>query len=675
MATARPIQGKKEKLLRLIECPICLNELQDPRLLSCRHTLCYTCVRDYTEKGNYGNQLPCPVCRGVTDLYQGGVDNLPKFFFMNELKEVVTEQGDEDDSKPSTQSERGPTCSTEDCGQTAVKYCTDGCQFLCKQCYDDHQRIRFTKNHQVIPASEGGRFVKPRYSAHPPCNRHKHYVLDLYCRTCNIPICTTCCQLNHQGHDCCELEEQAQACKIELKQIRDETDQLIDVVKQAIDKTVHQTEQAGADIDEAFDNVKSTFKIMHDQLNNEEKKILSDLHEARRRVTKTSGVIADSQTMSLASLESLQSCQIKLIDKNNDYDFVTVTDSIKRDVEDHYGQQLPELMWSCQFMRKDRTGVLCPSGKVELTETEEATGHARGSKKPGEPTSETIEVEEVGRIRLHNHQKPVLGLVVYKEHIYTVHHLNFIVYCFSKCGILCSKYKHEIQEKTVVQGMCLLMIGETTHLVVSDRTNRALVWIRIADDFTMQHHNTQHLDYRPLGSFNDNESLLVCDDDNMIHRYSPCGQPLDVIRLPEDVSPWRLTRYGDQYIVADYENDQIVIVDKEGGVKTRYQHDSHGVALGRPCDIITDTEGMILITDDRDERVLLLNQAGNEVRQLLLEQHILDPSCLYLDTDHQILYVSGEDQEHKKHVFIYDYSQLKCQKTSMKLVTKLDLMI
>ena len=94
MAAARPAQGKKEKLLRLIECPICLNELQDPRLLSCRHTLCYTCVKDYTEKGNYSDQLPCPVCRGVTVLYQGGVDNLPTFFFMNELKEVVTDQDD-----------------------------------------------------------------------------------------------------------------------------------------------------------------------------------------------------------------------------------------------------------------------------------------------------------------------------------------------------------------------------------------------------------------------------------------------------------------------------------------------------------------------------------------------------------------------------------------------------
>ena len=57
--------GKQQRLLRLVECPVYLNELGDPRFLSCNHTLCHTCLKDYT------------------------VNNLPKFFLKNELKEVV----------------------------------------------------------------------------------------------------------------------------------------------------------------------------------------------------------------------------------------------------------------------------------------------------------------------------------------------------------------------------------------------------------------------------------------------------------------------------------------------------------------------------------------------------------------------------------------------------------
>ena len=89
MASNVTVPVKRQRLMQLIECSVCLNELQDPRMLSCRHALCYTCVKEYTEKNKYDKELSCPVCREMTTLFEGGVDNLPKFFFMNELKEVV----------------------------------------------------------------------------------------------------------------------------------------------------------------------------------------------------------------------------------------------------------------------------------------------------------------------------------------------------------------------------------------------------------------------------------------------------------------------------------------------------------------------------------------------------------------------------------------------------------
>ena len=58
--------------------------------------------------------------------------------------------------------------------------------------------------------------------------------------------------------------------------------------------------------------------------------MLSDLQEARRLMKKTTDVIADSQMMTLGNFESLKSCQVKLSDKDNPYNYVTVTDSIQR---------------------------------------------------------------------------------------------------------------------------------------------------------------------------------------------------------------------------------------------------------------------------------------------------------------------------------------------------------
>ena len=298
MASKRLELNKKQSLLQLIECPICLVQLQDPRLMSCGHILCYKCLKNYSEKGDHCDKLPCPMCRKVPSLYEGGVDNLAKFYFMNELREVAMREDEDDDSKP--QPIRGPVCSVEDCGQPALNYCETGCQFLCQKCYNDHSEYGITKSHRVIPADEFQTSTDVHKNTYPPCHRHKHQMLDLYCRKCNIPICTTCSQANHRGHDLCELDKQAEVCKTKLEQISKDRDALIEHVKEAITKTESQAKKAEIDIYEFCDQVKSTFKVMHDNLHAEEAKMVSDLKEARRCVKKTVDVTLNSQTMALA---------------------------------------------------------------------------------------------------------------------------------------------------------------------------------------------------------------------------------------------------------------------------------------------------------------------------------------------------------------------------------------
>ena len=662
MATGGPVVRKKERLLQLIECPVCLNEQHDPRLLLCRHALCYMCVKDYTEKNKYDKELPCPVCREVTTLYEGGVDNLPKFFFMNELKEVVMEEDGVREGEPKAQG--GAVCSTEDCGQPAIKYCKDGCQFICQQCYDEHQSMRITRKHQVITASEGEAFTKSEVPPYPPCHRHNHQLMDLYCRTCNMPVCVTCSQGDHRGHDCCDLGKHAEMCKTKLEQIFKETDGLIDVVKHAMDKTKSQVKQAETDIDYACNNVKTTFKIMHDKLDEQEAKMLSELHEAKRRMKKTTDVITDSQMMTLGNLESLKSCQVKLIDKDRAYDYVTVTGSIQRDVDYQCRQQVPGFMWSSNFSKKIKSGLLDDLGNVVFTQTDEdSLSSVKG------------EVKEVGRIRLHNHRTHVMGLVVYKEHIYVAHTSNLIIYCFTLNGTLHSKYKHAAQRKIPVEGMCL-MDGESPMLVVSDYYNNVLVWIRINNDFTMDHRLTQQVQYTPHGSYNDQGNLMVCDPASYkIHCYTGGGEPLSVITLTDAVKPHWITRHsdGEQYVVTAWENHQVAVIDDEGHVNTRYKNEIHGVKLDTPYDITTDKQGRLLIVDNTHNQVLMLASDEDQAEYLLHDQQIMSPFCLFLDDQHDKLYVSGQDKDEKECVFVYDYSVMTDNRTCKETLTKIHL--
>ena len=112
-------------------------------------------------------------------MYQGGVDNPPKFYFMNELKEVVME---EDVVKErSQQKPGGVVCSTEDCDEVAAIYCTEGCEFQCHQCVVKHNKFKGTKSHKVIGVNEYSEFIKRTEPPYPPWRRHKHQLMDVYC--------------------------------------------------------------------------------------------------------------------------------------------------------------------------------------------------------------------------------------------------------------------------------------------------------------------------------------------------------------------------------------------------------------------------------------------------------------------------------------------------------------
>ena len=670
MAAGQGRQDRQQRLLQLIECPICLNEQQDPRLLSCRHIYCHKCLKDYHEKGNHGNTLPCPQCREVTTLYEDGVNNLPKFFFMNELKEVVmSKDGEKEDANPPKHG--GVVCSTEDCGQSALKYCKQ-CEFLCQQCYNDHSKGRVTKSHQVIAADEVEAFTKSKVPRYPPCHRHEHQVMDLYCLRCHQPMCNTCSNSIHDGHRRCELAKHAEKCKIKLEQICEDTDSLIHVVKQAIKQTETQLKQAETDIDGACDSVRSTFKMIHETLVEEEKKLLISLQQSRTYVKKTCDATIDSQSMSLADLDDLKSCQTKLTDKDSVYDYATVTVSIQKDVEDHLSKELPGIMWNSQIVRKATSSELCHQRRVDLSQSEVIENvKLIGSK----ASDEQVEVKEVSRIRLHAQDKgDVWGIVVHHQHVYVVHDTGLVVYCYTPDGSFSHKYEHKGGGSVAVTGMCLVMEGDTGVLVVSDFTNKALVWVRIHHDGTMEHHHTLHLTYHPRGACNDRGGLIVCDARNKrLHRYKHDGEKGVVINLPDDVIPWWAVRHGDSddYLVSDCINKQVVVFN--GYTKMRYRDEIHGVKMGLPSNVATLPNTSVLISDIRLHQVLLLRSTGDVVK--ILDEHVRSPHMMYVDTDYHRLYVSGTDQHDVHHVFVFNSRLLSCDKQLTMKITKLNMNI
>ena len=655
MAAKYPVPNKKEKILKLLECAICQEEYKDPRLLSCGHVLCYICVKSYLEKSECDNKLSCPTCRSLTGLYEGGVDNLPKFFFANDLKQLALDENDEHEITPQPHS--GPVCSSEDCEQEAVNFCQKGCDFLCEQCYDGHSKSKFSKSHKVIPASEQKTLSEMNKPPYPACHRHNHQILDLYCRTCRFPVCVTCSQGDHRSHDCCDIEKQSDVCKMKLKQIREDTGRLIDQVKKVVDKTKGQVQQAERDIDDACENVTSTFDIMREKLDKEEKSMLLDLQDARKRTVKIRDATQVNQMMILASLENLKICQTKLVDKDNVYDNVTVTDCIETALENYHGQHLSSFDWSRQFVKSE-------NGEPPHV-----------MMKQSEVTEIKSEMKEVHRIHMQDQRSGVFGLVVHMNHIYTVHRTGLTVYCYNPNGDLSCKYEHKDGANISVRGMCLMINEDKCMLVASDCTNKCLVWITISDDLTMRHHHTKQLEYEPSGLYKKDDGVLMvcCSPDNKIHRYRNNGEPLNVITLPDQTEPFFVTRQSELYYVAG--EKQLMMITKDGGIKNTHKDEIHGVTLGDPYQVTTDSMDRVLVSDYGGDQLLLISKDRNEVRQLLNKQHVKKPTRLSLDSDQHKLYISGRDRNNKRCVFVYDYSLLTGLKTFTEIVAKFELIV
>ncbi|CAF1375376.1 unnamed protein product [Adineta ricciae] len=84
MATASNIDD-------LLQCPICLDVLADPKVLDCQHTFCANCLKVHlasiARQQGSTNSVDCPTCRSRTNLINNSIDSLPGNYIVRDIIE------------------------------------------------------------------------------------------------------------------------------------------------------------------------------------------------------------------------------------------------------------------------------------------------------------------------------------------------------------------------------------------------------------------------------------------------------------------------------------------------------------------------------------------------------------------------------------------------------------
>eukprot|EP00057_Strongylocentrotus_purpuratus_P025555 XP_011680029.1 PREDICTED: tripartite motif-containing protein 7-like [Strongylocentrotus purpuratus] len=186
-------EALKNVIAQSLECPVCLNTFTDPKILSCSHTYCKTCLDNIFECHGNDQMLRCPVCRAETQVPNQDVSKLPANLALKSLIEDVTNQY-----------QFCTSCKSEDL-PPAVVYCQDCGMYLCIICHNKHSQCQNFISHEVLAMREivSGKVSVRRYRK---CRKHPKEDEECFCSDCRRFACFRCVVMEHtkEGHDIIE---------------------------------------------------------------------------------------------------------------------------------------------------------------------------------------------------------------------------------------------------------------------------------------------------------------------------------------------------------------------------------------------------------------------------------------------------------------------------------------
>ena len=261
-----------KKLADQLTCGICLESYTDPKLLQCFHVFCKKCLEQVAARGQQGQPLVCPNCRGTTQIPPNAISSLQGAFHIHHLFEIQ-------DALKKIKAPQRPIC--EKCKKrNATSYCRDCGQFICEFCTEVHESWDEFSSHEVISL---GKLEGDVTNLVPPtkmtmyCSKHKGKELELYCETCGELICHNCTIRLHEGHQYDLVSDTFEKHKSELVSHLQPVKQHLDTVNQAIeglDVRCHLiTDQRTAT--EA--NIHKTIRQLHEALEVRKTELISQL--------------------------------------------------------------------------------------------------------------------------------------------------------------------------------------------------------------------------------------------------------------------------------------------------------------------------------------------------------------------------------------------------------------
>ncbi|XP_062440467.1 probable E3 ubiquitin-protein ligase MID2 isoform X2 [Rhea pennata] len=242
-----------ETLESELTCPICLELFEDPLLLPCAHSLCFSCAHRILVSSCSSSEsiepitaFQCPTCRYVISLNHRGLEGLKRNVTLQNIidrfqKASLSGPNSPNENRRERTYRNSPTMSSEriacqfceqDPPRDAVKTCITCEVSYCDRC------LRATHPNKKPFTSH--RLVEPVPDTHfrgLTCLEHENEKVNMYCVADDQLICALCKLVGrHRDHQVASLSDRFEKLKVNTAmheaKLMEECDELMEIIRQ-----------------------------------------------------------------------------------------------------------------------------------------------------------------------------------------------------------------------------------------------------------------------------------------------------------------------------------------------------------------------------------------------------------------------------------------------------------
>ena len=330
-----PVEKEWQQIEEEITCSICGDLFTDPKTFPCLHTFCKQCIDKSIESNKkMASIVCCPLCR--TPLPRDDISTVPTNFTINRLVEIF---GKRKEMGKSLAGLKEIKCTNCEDGLSAITWCVECEDSLCKCCNDAHQRMKAFKFHKTVAAQE---FVKnPNLVLSTPekpeiCKNHSTQALDLYCKTCSSLICRDCTFKDHarETHDFDFIDDVVDAEREKIKQATAPLKRLLEQVRNGIKRIEESDKEIDIESEANRRKLQCAYGEVYKLLKQQEEEALEKVNTIKMSFKKTLAMQKDNAMFMESQLVSCVEFSNDAILTNRTRQLLTYKNSIIDRVED-----------------------------------------------------------------------------------------------------------------------------------------------------------------------------------------------------------------------------------------------------------------------------------------------------------------------------------------------------